>query len=156
MSGSHRLSKGERELELALARIQPAPTTIDRDKLLFRAGQMAGRRRLRVWMAAAAVLAVCACLSLAIRPKPRVVERVVFVDRPAETTQARAVEPAGVAPTGASYLDVRQAIAERGIDAAWDDSRLQETGGPTQADSQSRLPFFGLMKYIEPAEGDGE
>jgi hypothetical protein len=124
--------------------------------MLFRAGQMAGRRRLHFWMAAAAVLAVCACLSLASRPKPRVVERVVFVDRPVEMTQSHAVEPAAVAPTGASYLDVRQAIAERGIDAAWDDNHVQETVRPTRDDSQSRSPFFGLMKYIGPAEEDGQ
>jgi hypothetical protein len=68
----------------ALRHLAPAPAGLDRDTLLFRAGQCAAPRRW-FWPAAATIsTAACAVLAvlLASRPAPAVVERIVYVERP--------------------------------------------------------------------------
>jgi hypothetical protein len=68
-------------LEKSLSALVPVPGRIDRDQLLFRAGQASVRPRLWLWPAATALsMVVTAVLGtvLALRPAPATVERVVY------------------------------------------------------------------------------
>ncbi len=72
------------ELEAVLRDLAPRPAQLDRDAVLFRAGQSAGRRGW-FWPAATAIstgTALVLAIALACRPGPAVVERVVYL--PAE------------------------------------------------------------------------
>ena len=86
-----------RELESALASLRPRASGVDRDRLLFLAGQARSRgdgfeatprRRYRwIWPAISAVstaAAVVLGVLLALRSEPRVVREVVYIERPAE------------------------------------------------------------------------
>src|SRR5215831_14138364 len=69
-------------LEISLAALVPVPGRIDRDQLLFRAGQASVRSRPWLWPAATALSAVVAVVLgtvLALRPAPATVERVVYL-----------------------------------------------------------------------------
>ncbi|MHC4444545.1 MAG: hypothetical protein ACYTF1_18215 [Planctomycetota bacterium] len=59
------LTPAEQELENALGRLRPAEVSIDRDRMMFRAGQRSIRRGMRVWQGVAAILVVGLGLSLA-------------------------------------------------------------------------------------------
>ena len=80
---------GLTEFERALGALSPMPARLDRDRLIFLAGQAASRRSKAgrwVWPAVAASLAVVAlgeAALLANRPEPRVIERLVVVHDPA-------------------------------------------------------------------------
>jgi hypothetical protein len=68
------------DLETALRGLRPA-AGLQRDQLMFRAGQLSASRRVWLWpVSAAAMTAVAASLVtvLVIRPQPQEVERVVF------------------------------------------------------------------------------
>jgi len=98
-------------------------------------------------MAAAAVLAVCACLSLAMRPKPRTVERIVYVDSHAPTQTV--ASPAAGAHTGVPYIEMRQAMADRSMDATeWGNGRAADDLSVRKPRTHSL--FFGLIKYASP------
>ena len=69
-------------LEAALAALVPMPGRINRDALLFRAGQASVCGRRWLWPGAAAVLGLVAAalgVVIAVRPAPRPVERVLVV-----------------------------------------------------------------------------
>jgi hypothetical protein len=123
-------------LESALAGLAPWRAGMSRDRMLFRAGQVALRRRGRLWIWATAALAVlCATLgaALLLHSGPRTVERVVFVRvaelSPAPADPKTAPEPvreevpaaAAVAaeelPPNLAYLRLRQQVVEHGADA---------------------------------------
>jgi hypothetical protein len=84
----------------SLRSLEPAPSRIDRDLVMFRAGQASvrpSRWRRRAWSAVAASLALVAVgegVLLAHRPSPQVVERLVVVREPAPAPSA----PAPVVP----------------------------------------------------------
>ena len=76
-------------LEKSLGALVPVPGRIDRDQLLFRAGQASVRSRPWLWPATTALSIVVAAglaTGLALRPAPAPVERVVYVpvSRPAK------------------------------------------------------------------------
>src|SRR5438046_9846553 len=84
-------------LEKSLTALVPVPGRIDRDQLLFRAGQAAVQSRPRLWPTTTALLAVVSCAlvtALALRPTPVTLERVVYlsapqsVDMPSEPTRS--------------------------------------------------------------------
>src|SRR5438034_5192120 len=78
-------------LEKSLTALVPVPGRIDRDQLLFRAGQASVRTRPCLWPTSTALLAVVACVlgtALALRPAPATVDRVVYVP---------VCQPAGIA-----------------------------------------------------------
>ncbi len=84
-------------IESALAILVPQPARLDRDRLLYEAGRLAGRsgrsnRRRFVWPAIAAALAAMLVVSLVARPEPRIVERIVRVPVEAPSPVARAPE----------------------------------------------------------------
>ena len=53
-----------------LGSLRPARGHIDRDALMYRAGQVSARRRGRLWRAVAAVLAVCLGVSVGVQMVP--------------------------------------------------------------------------------------
>jgi hypothetical protein len=121
-------------VEAALAGLAPRPGNIDRDQLLFRAGQASVRRRGWLWPTAAALSTTFAAalgLLLLLRPEPSPVERVVVVKvvEPAPTPPP-APEPPAPLPSGAlvwhvdepgpvpsDYLRLRDQMIRWGADA---------------------------------------
>jgi hypothetical protein len=96
-------------LETALGSLAPRPGVVDRDALLFRAGQ-ASLRRCWAWPAATALLAVLSAAlgaGLLLRPAPQVTERIVYVPvpEPAAPTPRAADTPLAAAPRPGSKLD---------------------------------------------------
>jgi hypothetical protein len=89
-------------LERALGGLAPRPARLDRDALLFRAGQSAAPRR---WLwpcstAVATTVAVVLGVLLAVRPQPTVIERIVPVPalEPTTVEKPSAAEPAPETP----------------------------------------------------------
>ncbi|UCD29959.1 MAG: hypothetical protein JSV03_05645 [Planctomycetota bacterium] len=93
MQNEERLTPPECELEEVLGNIKPAGTSIDRDLLMFRAGQSSARHRSRVWQFSTGLLIIVLCWSLWSRPMPETIERTVYVkvDQPG---QSKAKPPA--------------------------------------------------------------
>jgi hypothetical protein len=85
-------------LAVALARIDPAPHGFDWNALMFRAGRESKARALAFWRAAAALCVVVAAgLFIALLARPvRVLERVVYFDKPAPRVEAVPPAPAPV------------------------------------------------------------
>jgi hypothetical protein len=129
-----------RALEAALASLRPAKTA-DRDALMYRAGEAAGRRSTRWWRTAAVaacVAALAAATAAAVggrASQPGAVERIVYVevepDAPARRRgSGRAAEGrpvrAGASSRGPgavdelsefAYFRVRREVLRRGLDA---------------------------------------
>lgn len=119
-----------------LRSLEPA-RPVSRDEILFRAGQAAARRRgrglLPSWPSVAAGLAAAVlgeAALVATRPEPRVIERVVFVDRAAPAITAAPI-PAAPRDPGPPASPVRSVelspraratdqIARFGLDALTD------------------------------------
>jgi hypothetical protein len=133
------------ELAAALKALAPAPARLDRDRLLYRAGQVSARRTGWLWPAtAAAVVALAAGAltgALALRPGPQTVERIVVVNKampaplpvpprlppqaPPEKPQAAPVPPVQSLSAEAvaretfpeGYLRLRDQVLRWGVDA---------------------------------------
>jgi hypothetical protein len=119
--------------EAVLLPLAPSPSTVDRDRLMFLAGEASGRRsRHGAWLwpgtaLAATALAGVLGVMLAFRPKPDVVERVVYValpqqDIPPQTPdEGRATTPPSLAadpsPLAVEYFRLRRLVLARGLDA---------------------------------------
>ena len=95
-------------LAASLARLEPAPPRIDRDRLMYTAGAESRRSTIRLWQATAGFLAAVGFFAgMAVKP-PSIVERVVVVDReagkpdpipePAPVSPAPVAEPKPAAP----------------------------------------------------------
>ncbi len=80
---------GLNALESALKALAPARARVDRDRVMFRAGQASVRQAFpgrKGWMTLAASLALVALgegAMLALRPSPRVVEKLIVIREPA-------------------------------------------------------------------------
>ena len=103
-------------LEAALAALRPAPDQIERDQLLFRAGQAASRRHW-LWPAATAMLAlVVAVESGMLLWRPTAPERVEYRQPP----DMNSIEPEYVpqaAPPEDGYFPLRQLVLRDGVEA---------------------------------------
>ncbi len=92
-------------IESALGELVPVSSRLDRDQLMFEAGALSVRSRSRgrwVWPSLAAMLAIALTaesLVLAVRPAPRVVERIVVVHEPAPPPSSSTALPSS---TGAA------------------------------------------------------
>jgi hypothetical protein len=102
-------------IESALASLVPAQSRMDRDQVMFRAGQAAARRsssERRFWMALAAsfgLIAAGEAAFLSQRPAPRIVERIVVVHEPvksmiAPNPQPKPTEPRNPPPSSSGEL----------------------------------------------------
>jgi hypothetical protein len=109
------------EIEAALGSLVPTRSRIDRDRVMFRAGQASSRppsSNGRAWMAIAASLALVASAEgflLARRPSIEVVERIVVDREPASSPIVRPVERvANPAPSQAgNFLGMGQSAHDR-------------------------------------------
>jgi hypothetical protein len=121
-------------LEKSLAALVPVPGRIDRDQLLFRAGQASVRSRSWVWPTTTALLTVVAAVLgtvLALRPAPAPVERVVYVPvpqspAPTETPTAQVVVSAPnarldstIEDAGSLWANSAEYIRERNQAIRW-------------------------------------
>ena len=85
-------------LAAALARLEPAPARLDRDRLMYQAGAESRRWVVRLWQATAGFLAAVgfwAGAQVYLRP-PVVVERVVYVEK--ESAKAEPQNDSQLAP----------------------------------------------------------
>jgi hypothetical protein len=116
-------------LEGALRALAPRPAALDRDALLFRAGQAAARRGWGWPLAAAVSSAAAAVLAVALvtrpGPAPRVITVTRFVERVAPASvpvppgpQYPPAEPAGVAwePGPTPYFRLQEQVSRWGLD----------------------------------------
>ncbi|SRR6266478_3276557 len=146
-------------LEKSLSALVPAPGRIDRDQLLFRAGQASARRPQRLWpcaMALVSVIAVGLGLALMIRPEPRVIERVVFVS---PESQAPASGSTGSTPlpnatavqnktessrelwvSSAGYVQQRDQAIRWGVDALPPSGSIDSTAPALSIESLLGMP----------------
>jgi hypothetical protein len=129
------MTGADRELESAMGLLKPASSGIDPAAMMFQAGRSAGRGRQRTWQALAGVLAACLVLSLAARPAPRQVERIVYVPAvqaaPVATTPDVSTTDASLALGMGDYMKLRQQVLEHGMDALPAVQRVR--GGSTEA-----------------------
>lgn len=123
-----------RRLEAALTALIPRVDGIDRDRLMFHAGQASVPRRPWLWPCATAVLAAVSVVLggvLLLQPGPQIVERVVYVPGPEPTplSAARAEAPTAAVDPGAAvsaelegwptdngYFKLQQHILRWGLD----------------------------------------
>jgi len=99
-------------VEAALTTLTPAASAINRDQLMFCAGQAAARRGGWLWPATAAAMGMLA-LTLAIagwtRPTPQPTERIVFV--PAPPPESPSTPESEPTPAGSDTLISEEASA---------------------------------------------
>jgi hypothetical protein len=117
-----------------LASLKPVASRINRDRLLFRAGQVTAERWQRLWIGLSATLALSTSGLAAVvvaRPGPELVERIVYVNveptlLPAESTGERPVidetvtRPAVADMPGPSVhtcFQLEQLVLRSGVDA---------------------------------------
>jgi hypothetical protein len=121
-------------LEKSLSALTPAPGRIDRDQLLFRAGQASMKGRVWLWPSATALVTLVAVglgIALAQRPVSPLVERVVYIPdglpashsdsrgavSPFLASQPRASSEEAIAWGGSSaYLHDRDQAIRWGVD----------------------------------------
>lgn len=126
MHGTH--DDGElKGLERSLAGLRPAPAGIDRDELMFRAGQAAATGRASVAPAVAVLVALLAAFAGAGTmwlARPAASERIVRVT--VEKPVLRVVQLSPMMPAGerlersvarADYLELRDRVLAEGMDA---------------------------------------
>jgi hypothetical protein len=126
-----------RAIESALGGFIPVPSRLDRDKLMFQAGAASARsaaRRRWVWPSIAATLTaalVFESLALAVRPGPRVVERVVVVHEPVPGTATSAARAEAIPnPAPADFVSEARSPVQLPLAVSWpvtsDYQRIQE------------------------------
>lgn len=114
-------------VEAALAGLRPTPSALDRDRLMFLAGQAAGYRRARraAWLGAgtsiAATLAACVLgVALFQQPGPERDHQTASAPVPQSAqpdVSSWAANPPDSLDAGASYLELRQLVLTRGVEA---------------------------------------
>ncbi len=142
-------------LEAALTGLRPSPSALDRDRLMFQAGQAAGRRRTRlaVWVGAgtttAAMLAACV-VGVALLQRPAADTKQQTAHTPAaQSGQAIQSSWAGNWPAmrkrvasgdaGIAYLQLRQLVLTRGFEALPRSRRARPEVMPLPMPIQRRL-----------------
>jgi hypothetical protein len=125
-------------LEAALGSLAPLPGQIDRDRLMFRAGQQIARRPGWLWPSATIVLA-CFSVTLAailvLRPAPAPVERIVYLPAPEQ-------------PPGPPAPDVLASPAEAGLSSAEEMTSSGPAGNYYQL--QKQMLRWGLDGLPDP------
>lgn len=146
-------------LEKSLSALVPVPGRIDRDQLMFRAGQASVRHKRWLWPSATVFLAVLALglgTALAMRSAPSPLERIVYVPEPRapasdSTTvvspsmvpraQDGRIEDVGEAWTGSTgYLHDRNQVIRWGVDALAPSPSMAATSETPSLESMLGLP----------------
>lgn len=137
------LTPAEAELEAALRSLRPARAAIDRDRLMFRAGRASARRGGRIWLGTAVILGAALGLSLAFRPGPQEVVRVVEVQREPDPARPPAAPPLTHALARSvdwsgrgQYLRLRREVLAKGLDAL---PEPETTAAPELPENLERL-----------------
>ncbi len=164
------------DIESALRALVPSRSELDRDRLMFRAGQVSARSRILTrwaWPSIAATLAMVAAgegMLLAHRPVPRVVERLVIVREPATPTASQpdpvvilrenppspSPESEPSRPMASDALRLRRQVLRFGIDGLPEPphliSQAAEGVGPPGATSESNglLRRSEYQKFLNP------
>lgn len=121
MHENDHLTPAETELERALGRLTPADPGLDRDRLMFLAGQAAGRRERRRWQAAVIGLAAALAFAMGLASwrtdhlpaTPSVPGGPAIVHQ----TSSAEEDPSSAVPPGMAYLRLRDAVLDEGLDA---------------------------------------
>jgi hypothetical protein len=146
MQDRESLTPAEEELASALGGLRPAAAAIDRDRMMFRAGQASAKRRSLLWQGTTVGLVLTLGVSLLARPAPREIERIVYV-APADSA-AVSGRLAGIAPgrqqvharlIEASYLKLRNEVLAHGFDAL-SDPMLTTRKTPSSTESLKDSP----------------
>src|SRR5690348_16813615 len=145
-------------LEAALAALAPMPGQINRDALLFRAGQASVPRRGWAWPSAAAALGLLAATLgtvLAFRPAATPLDRIVYVYvKEAAAVTAAATETAPAAPEAElppsalasrespmNYMQLEKQIMRWGVDGMPDTPETSPSlGQPLTRESVAGTP----------------
>jgi hypothetical protein len=165
--------------ESAMGRLVPVPSRLDRDALMFQAGAVSARPASRgrwVWPSIAATLAaalVSESLVLAVRPGPRVIERIVVVREavPASSTspsfdmvvphpvptdflsEARSSEVPSLATSWqatAEYQRIQELVLRFGLDAVPErPSRFVSRSDSTVDSFGAPVPSAGHLRRLE-------
>jgi len=161
------LTPADRELAVALGGLKPAATAIDRDRMMFRAGQATAKQGRRGWQGLTAGLVLMLGVSILTRPTPSRVERIVYVAQESPAPVHRATwSPPGRRydrpDIQANYLKLRDDVLKRGLDALQADSQTTATSrrtsespdAPTQAPRQAphRRGWLGNRIFTELGE----
>lgn len=107
------------QFEVALAALAPRPASLDRDRLMFLAGQPAATRRGWLLPCASAALAATATL-IAVLLLYQPPTRIVYVDVPQPQSPAPLTSVAGTEagqPPSGEYILLRNRILTAGVDA---------------------------------------
>ena len=127
MLNENGLSPGEMELESALGGLQPVAVAIERDRLMYRAGQSSARRRNLAWPILTVALALLLGVSLLHQPETQVqtveVEKLVYLKEAVPPTQSVlhvAIQGAQPDPyqlqAQANYVKLRAKVLTEGLD----------------------------------------
>lgn len=136
-------------VEAALAGLQPARSALDRDRLMYLAGQAAGHRRARraAWIGAGTSLAatLAACVLGAALVQRLGSERDLQTANVPATQLAQpgvsswAANPPESRDGDASYLELRQLVLTRGVEAMPEIAPSTATKDQPPAPSQRRM-----------------
>ena len=119
MQDKENLTAADEELVKALGHLHLVQASVDRERLMFRAGQISTRRGRRAWQCTTVLVAVALGVSLLVRLEP---------PEPGKTVRVAAERPvvvplvvkwsveSSVAGDGA-YLKLRNDVLEKGLDA---------------------------------------
>jgi hypothetical protein len=169
---SEQIDEGLRQIEAALRGLSPMGGRLDRDRLMYLAGQasavgpetrqsatgVASYTRFAWPLATAASLLMAMTLGVALIFSPRAGERIVYVDRPNAGGSAAMVSfpsaPADSSHAAGSdqdnYLQLRNLVLTRGVDALPAENKA---GGRQRAEQTPSWPM--LRQQLFKAEKDG-
>ena len=127
MPNENGLTPAERELEAVLGGLQPVAVAIERDRLMYRAGQSSAHRRNLAWPILSIALAMMLGVSLLHQPESQMqtveVEKLVYIKEPASpvplmvhvATPVRQPDPYQL-QAQASYVKLRDKVLTEGLD----------------------------------------
>jgi hypothetical protein len=163
------------DIEAALGALAPSRSRLDRDRLMFRAGQAAQRSSSAVrwaWPSIAAALAIVAlgeAVALRQRPGPRDFEGLPVAQKPAQPSPKEPapapvvilvhtpMEPGpAVAPMLMGYEQLRSQILRLGIDSLPEPtplaSRIEISEPASRSESSGTLLRSELARLLNPGE----
>jgi hypothetical protein len=157
MRDERRLNAEERELAETMARLRPIRPGLSRDAILLETYRRAARRQAWLWRGVAAALAAGLALSVVLRPPPRTVEKVVYV-QPKPTSQEPPAESMPLStridepppPASQPYLALRYDVLAWGMTALPRGSPARAVAPPAALPSmlapEQSTPPYDLLK----------
>jgi hypothetical protein len=127
MVNENGLTPAELELESALGGLRPAAVAVERDRLMYRAGQSSARRRNLAWPILSIALALMLGVSLLHQPEAQEqtveVEKLVYIkeaEPPTQSVLQAAIQGAQPDPyqleAQANYVKLRDKVLTEGLD----------------------------------------